>query len=1196
MKKNILLLLVSALLSFGTAQAATDHVTCYGKSIKFTATKTGTYQWYKNGVKINGATGKDYTETNPTANAKYTCEITTAGSTASTGNLISLGNFEFNNESQYKRYKQHITDPVRGDSYDIEYQLDQLNLNNQANSGEYCTSTNPNNIKPQYFSSITAKEGSKMLVVDGAASSNEFTVFHVRELKLKGGVTYQFSCFAANIDKEYFTKNHGTNSLPKIKFVIEADGHGKQVLGGGYMTLTDELGVWKEYKATFTPSNDCNWAHITIINTTNTTVAGNDFVLDGIYFGAERTTASNTQKEEFNLTVYDTFEYDFKTEEVCPGAQATITTTLVPAHGGTLEPAANYKYEWKLNGTTPVVSTNKDLQVTAPSTVGTESYVISTSSTVCYNSGAKSETTSVKTKDCGNTETIDHPAIYSCPGERVTLQCDHTGDVEWTEFNMYPENNIIVDASSNVDDTDTYTCKITTKVNGNTIVYIEKFTVITKKCEETYPSTICNTNSDSTLTATIVGDIYEWKGTDVFVHSDIKTLRVNGTEYKVGDIIKLQCKIWKRQYSPNTGLPNALPDIYLGTEYFEIEVTNCNTKTEAEEELQVEEDGSIKLVIPSENRCTDCTYNWFKKDENGEKGEPVIKNPGEEAWEHTVYNATEEEFICEIIAPNGNKHEQSYTLKVYKPETTTYCYSAESNEEQKSTITLTEGDKDEYEWYWKKDNALIPFPEGSITTDNNNITLDVAYFVENSNSKYPVNVHIVEKYAHKLQVESTEIKGGNNSTDVTPEPEPTPETPIAPAPDPVAPAAIPPIQINTSALSISSLNIINGGKSYSYEHTFEDASTSTVNIEIGQDYQYTEYFASKVGGMTEHAGVVRLTNTGINGCHAYKGDDPNNEYFFEVDGGDKAGPIFSIVQEGKIIKGKKYILRFLARETSTDPSISGPTTNPAKIDFKITLNGNTYGVTNQIEINKQDWTAHVFNYIANEDADNVILTLSNYNTDSGHNDFAIDEITFALADPSIAPENRSLKFRNLADENEGIVDEDGDGFVMWKNEHILVIYPNTTQRITEASSPNLEYEKEVILTNGEKIKFNYYPSMYEEGMTKYETNDYRTDEYGCQHHVYLTLNLVVITPDIYFTPNGDGVNDKWMVEGIESAPNAHIMIYDRHSKLLYKSIASEFEGWDGNYNGHGMVQDDYWYVILIPETNETLSGHFTLKR
>ena len=167
------------------------------------------------------------------------------------------------------------------------------------------------------------------------------------------------------------------------------------------------------------------------------------------------------------------------------------------------------------------------------------------------------------------------------------------------------------------------------------------------------------------------------------------------------------------------------------------------------------------------------------------------------------------------------------------------------------------------------------------------------------------------------------------------------------------------------------------------------------------------------------------------------------------------------------------------------------------------------------------------------------------------------------------------------------------------------------QSIWADAKVNNDYKKfepildEIIKFNKRYVKYletdnlkgyNVLLDMYEEGMTKYETNDYRTDEYGCQHHVYLTLNLVVITPDIYFTPNGDGVNDKWMVEGIESAPNAHIMIYDRHSKLLYKSIASEFEGWDGNYNGHGMVQDDYWYVILIPETNETLSGHFTLKR
>ena len=83
---------------------------------------------------------------------------------------------------------------------------------------------------------------------------------------------------------------------------------------------------------------------------------------------------------------------------------------------------------------------------------------------------------------------------------------------------------------------------------------------------------------------------------------------------------------------------------------------------------------------------------------------------------------------------------------------------------------------------------------------------------------------------------------------------------------------------------------------------------------------------------------------------------------------------------------------------------------------------------------------------------------------------------------------------------------------------------------------------------------------------------------------------------IFFSPNNDGVNDLWLVEGIETAPNAYIRIYDRYSKLIYQCKGADFKGWDGNYNGHGMVQDDYWYVISIPETEEQISGHFTLKR
>jgi gliding motility-associated-like protein len=83
---------------------------------------------------------------------------------------------------------------------------------------------------------------------------------------------------------------------------------------------------------------------------------------------------------------------------------------------------------------------------------------------------------------------------------------------------------------------------------------------------------------------------------------------------------------------------------------------------------------------------------------------------------------------------------------------------------------------------------------------------------------------------------------------------------------------------------------------------------------------------------------------------------------------------------------------------------------------------------------------------------------------------------------------------------------------------------------------------------------------------------------------------------VFFTPNDDTQNDKWLIDGIEFYPEAFIQIYDRYSRLLKTFRGIDFEGWDGMYNGHPMPMDDYWYIIMIPETKQQISGHFVLKR
>jgi len=83
-----------------------------------------------------------------------------------------------------------------------------------------------------------------------------------------------------------------------------------------------------------------------------------------------------------------------------------------------------------------------------------------------------------------------------------------------------------------------------------------------------------------------------------------------------------------------------------------------------------------------------------------------------------------------------------------------------------------------------------------------------------------------------------------------------------------------------------------------------------------------------------------------------------------------------------------------------------------------------------------------------------------------------------------------------------------------------------------------------------------------------------------------------------FTPNGDGVNDFWVVPGIEKFPNNEVYIYNRWGDLVYEAIPYE-NGWEGQTNkgiagGKKMVDGTYYYVL---KTNggDPLKGTIELK-
>ncbi|OMP30407.1 T9SS type B sorting domain-containing protein [Mangrovimonas sp. DI 80] len=82
----------------------------------------------------------------------------------------------------------------------------------------------------------------------------------------------------------------------------------------------------------------------------------------------------------------------------------------------------------------------------------------------------------------------------------------------------------------------------------------------------------------------------------------------------------------------------------------------------------------------------------------------------------------------------------------------------------------------------------------------------------------------------------------------------------------------------------------------------------------------------------------------------------------------------------------------------------------------------------------------------------------------------------------------------------------------------------------------------------------------------------------------------------FFTPNGDGHNDFWQVEGISQQfqSNSVIYIYNRYGKLL-KQLSPLGSGWDGTLNGKPLPTSDYWFSVSL-EDGRTYTSHFTLKR
>ena len=641
-----------------------------------TNTNGDKYTWYHKQAdnswkKVSDGSSK-YT---PTLAGEYKCEVEKSGTTEDTGNLITEGSFA---KSCSNTVNYNTVDNSQGNH--VRYQL--LNLtctvNDYTNPGFTTIVKNAKDAKKTFFSDITSAsdKGEYFLVCDGSASSG-VRIWEARDISLKAGVEYQFSCMVANVDVN--TASNGANSISNLEFRIEYDGN----YGDGDLLMAFKApstpGTWEPQSTTFTPDRDLDYCHIHIRNH-NTLSAGNDFALDDIYFGTVITTTGTKDNEFFELKIDSKPTITMPTiDDPCPNTSVEIKPTV-------LKVGSAPKYTWSGDATGNLINTT----ITSASNVnGLKKCSLRVDNGKCY---ATADIT-IKTKDCGVEKPIPHPVQEACPGVEVELTCTTsiTGaqSVKW-EHDSSSGQSAKVNAGPNIGDKKDFKCTIVKIEGANTVTYIETFSILTINCTseetETHDLSDCP-KQEVTLTCTTTADATK----DAIVWSHDATLKSTTAKVKTKDTPAAEgTPNTPDTYTCTITKVNDKGETFIYTETFNVTTKNdCVGENKEKEELTI---GSSVTIQSDYWNTTGAIFEWYKVVDGVDTPVPGdADNPGK-----LTFKANESiTYFCITTLPNGYVYTETRVIEVHNDtEKDVYiCYNDDFN------VTATTKDASEYKWY-----------------------------------------------------------------------------------------------------------------------------------------------------------------------------------------------------------------------------------------------------------------------------------------------------------------------------------------------------------------------------------------------------------------------------------------------------------------------------------------------------------------
>lgn len=106
------------------------------------------------------------------------------------------------------------------------------------------------------------------------------------------------------------------------------------------------------------------------------------------------------------------------------------------------------------------------------------------------------------------------------------------------------------------------------------------------------------------------------------------------------------------------------------------------------------------------------------------------------------------------------------------------------------------------------------------------------------------------------------------------------------------------------------------------------------------------------------------------------------------------------------------------------------------------------------------------------------------------------------------------------------------------------------------------------------------------------------DANGCTDTAIFNLygnDRVCIQLSNTITPNDDGINDTWIIDGIEHYPNVSVKIFNEWGREVFTSSGS-YIAWDGTFNGKPLPGGTYYYIIDLKTGDPVFKGPLLIVR